>query len=274
MPQAPDASFSPLLNPAPLDILSGVGTFVTTRHGGSSRGAYSSLNCSPYCGDEAVHVTANTNRLRVLLGEYPHPFIIPRQVHGTVVRPIDIGFLASDSSVQEELLDGVDALITDLPSCALCVTTADCLPVFFFDTRQRAVGIAHSGWRGTVNHIALATLRALQNEYGTSPEDVRVAFGPCISQSAFEVGEEVYEAFSREGFPMPQIAARHPQRGKWHISLQAAVGSELVAAGIREAHIEFSPYCTYANPETFFSARRLGIRSGRILSGIFLCPAE
>lgn len=267
-------SFSSLLLPAPLQALSGVETFVTTRFGGCSQGAYSSFNCSPFCGDEAAHVAANTNRLRALLGGYPHPLVIPRQVHGTEVRCIDEGFLRMDSSLQNRMLDGVDALITDVPSCALCVSTADCLPVFFYDSRRRVIGMAHSGWRGTVNHIARTTLRTMQKEYGVFPEDVYVAFGPCISQSAFEVGEEVYEAFRKEGFPLSRIAVRHPQSGKWHISLPEAVAAELVASGLRKEHLECSPCCTYTNPEVFFSARRMGIHSGRILSGIFLASGN
>ncbi len=265
-----DSSSVSLLSPTPMSGIKGIQTFVTTRYGGCSRGTYSSFNCSPYCGDDPACVADNTKMLLTLLGGYPFPLILPHQVHDTVVRCIDTDFLHLNPDEQCTALEGVDALITDSSSCALCVSTADCLPVFFYDSVHRAVGMVHSGWRGTVGHIALCTLRAMQETYGTSPQEVRVAFGPCISQTAFEVGDEVYEAFASESFPMERIAVRYSKSGKWHISLQEAVRSDLQAAGVNDRCIELSARCTYTEHTDFFSARRLGISSGRILSGIFL----
>ncbi len=261
-----------LLHPPPLQRRAEVSTFVTTRHGGVGEGTYSSFNCSPYCGDEAAHVSQNLTRLQHLLGESYAPFIIARQVHGTTVCRIDTAFLSFDPDTRNEQLQGVDALITDTPHCTLCISTADCLPVFFVDPRHRVIGLAHAGWRGTVQHIARITLQTLRNNYGTHPEDLYVAIGPCISQAAFEVGEEVYETFQKEGFDMSQIARRHPETGKWHLSLADAITQELRSAGMKKECIDPPSYCTYTHSHTFFSARRLGIQSGRILSGISLCP--
>lgn len=265
-----DSSSVSLLSPAPMNGIRGVQTFVTTRYGGCSRDTYSSFNCSPYCGDDPACVVDNTKKLLIALNGYAFPLILPHQVHDTVVRRIDTDFLHLNPEEQRTALEGVDALITDSSSCALCVSTADCLPVFFYDSVHRAVGIAHSGWRGAVGHIALCTLRAMQETYDTCPQEVRVAFGPCISQASFEVGDEVYEAFASENFPMERIAVRNPKSGKWHISLQEAVRSDLQTAGVDDRHIELSARCTYIEHNDFFSARRLGISSGRILSGIFL----
>ncbi len=261
---------TPLLVPSFFEDLHGVRTFVTTRHGGCSKGVYSSFNCSPYHEDELQDVEKNTDLLRAQLGGYSFPFVIPRQVHGVAIHRVDTEWLSTSAQTRQAALEGVDALITNSPSCMLCVTTADCLPVFLYDPHCRAIGIAHAGWRGAVQHIALRTLQAMQDAYGVSPQNVHVAYGPCISQNAFEVGDEVYDAFSKEGFSMEEIALRKPESGKWHISLQKAVRSELLAAGISDDHIKLCPHCTYTEHEDFFSARRLGIQSGRILSGISL----
>ena len=106
--------------------------------------------------------------------------------------------------------------------------------------------------------------------YGSKAEDLRVAVGPGISMEAFEVGVDVYETFREAGFPMDKVARWYRPSAKWHIDLWAANGWLLQEAGVQREQIEFSGVCTYLQCEDFFSARRLGIKSGRILSGIML----
>ena len=136
----------------------------------------------------------------------------------------------------------------------------------------------HAGWRGTLQRIPGVALQAMREAYGTKAADVRVAIGPGISLEAFEVGDEVFEAFREAGFPMQAMSRRFPVAGnaagvpaeKWHLDLWQANRDVLVSAGVPGAQIYLSGICTYGHPERFFSARRLGIRSGRILNGIFL----
>jgi copper oxidase (laccase) domain-containing protein len=110
----------------------------------------------------------------------------------------------------------------------------------------------------------------MREHYGTQAADVHAIIGPCISLKAFEVGIEVYDAFEQADFDMSQIAHWHPEKGKYHINLPAANRLQLLADGVPEEQIHDSAICTYSQHEDFFSARRLGIRSGRILNGIVI----
>lgn len=229
--------------------------FSTRRKGGVSRGAYASLNANPYCGDNPEHVARNRSILAAELGLEPQHLVVPHQVHGTEVAVVD--GLASP--------EGVDAVLTQTPGICVCVSTADCIPVLLYDPLQQAVAAVHAGWRGTVADIVGKTLSSMQTHFGTRPSDVRAVIGPGIGLQAFEVGDEVYEAFLAAGFPMELIARRE---GKWHIDLWEANRWLLGRQGVEQIHL--SGICTYQHQEDFFSARRLGIRSGRILNGIFI----
>lgn len=239
--------------------------FSTCRDGGVSEGAYASFNCTHYCGDNPGHVAANRRRLCADWQISEGYLILPRQVHGVEVAVIDEPFLAQPLSEQERLLEGVDALISPLAGICLAVSTADCVPILLYDTRARVIVAVHAGWRGTVARILSLTLRRMKELYGTRGEDVLAAIGPSISAASFEVGDEVYDAFLQAGFLMEQIACR---RGKWHIDLWEANRLQLLDEGLRPDAIEMAGICTYQCFDRFFSARRLGVHSGRILTGI------
>ncbi|MBR5430877.1 MAG: peptidoglycan editing factor PgeF [Bacteroidales bacterium] len=232
-----------------------VTAFSTMRYGGVSQGLYASMNINPFCGDRPEDVAENRRRLAALLGIDPASFVIPHQNHGTetvfVTEPVE--------------LEGVDALVTQETELCICVSTADCMPILIYDPVHRAVAAVHSGWRGTVKRIVEHTLRDMKDRLGTRPEDVQACLGPAIGLEAFEVGDEVYEAFQNAGFPMDFIARR---RDKWHIDLERANWWLLEEAGVRNPKL--CGLCTYSMPHTFFSARRDGRRSGRILNGIIL----
>ena len=128
----------------------------------------------------------------------------------------------------------------------------------------------HAGWRGTVAHILRSTLEKMRRIFGTEGKDVTACIGPSISLESFEVGEEVYEAFKEQDFDMLRISTWNGQTGKHHLDLWEANRIQLLSFGIPDSQIELSGICTYTHCDEFFSARRLGIRSGRILSGIML----
>ena len=250
------------LNESHSNILS----FSTTRHGGVSEGTYASFNCNDYCGDVLEHVAQNQSLLREALPGCTE-LIIPHQIHKTEVRVIDEAFLALDALGKKETLEGVDAIVTACKRICLCISTADCIPVLLYDARNQIIAAAHAGWRGTVERIVEKTLHVMNERFGTKSADVYAVIGPGISLESFEVGDEVYDAFSNAGFEMERIA-RHYE--KWHIDLWEANRLQLVSKGVPAAQIEVSGICTYLQHEDFFSARRLGIRSGRILSGIMI----
>lgn len=241
--------------------------FSTMRHGGCSIGDYSSFNCTHYCGDRPENVENNKKILSDVMPCKPLCMAVPRQVHGTDVFAIDEGFLSMSEEEQMNVLEGKDAVVTCQKGVCLCVSTADCIPVLLYDERNGCIAAVHAGWRGTVGRIVEKTLDKMAYWYGTRPEDVHAVIGPGISLLSFEVGNEVFDAFSRAGFDMDIISRKYD---KWHIDLWEANRLQLVASGVKASNIEISGICTYISHEDFFSARRLGINSGRILSGIML----
>ena len=168
------------------------------------------------------------------------------------------------------MLQGVDALITRKQGCCICISTADCIPILLYDRQNSVIAAVHAGWRGTVNYILGHTLDQMRARYGTDGKEVIACIGPGISLSAFEVGDEVYEAFRENGFRMDYISEWKPETHKYHIDLWAANRLQLLDFGVPSAQVETAHICTFTRHEDFFSARRLGIRSGRILSGIML----
>lgn len=249
---------------------SSVMAFSTTRHGGIGGGAYATFNCTPYTGDATTVVHAHQEQLCRALGISTERLIVPYQTHSCHLLEVDETFLHLSSDARHALLQEKDALITNLPGVCLCVSTADCIPVLLYDRQHKAVAAIHAGWRGTVNRIVEQTLQVMHRTYGSVGKDVEAIIGPGISLQAFEVGIEVYEAFREAAFDMNQIACWHPEKGKYHIDLPAANRLQLLAAGVPQSQIHDSNICTYTHHRDFFSARRLGIKSGRILNGIML----
>ena len=237
----------------------GVTAFSTTRQGGCSTGNYAAFNINGYCGDDEVHIAANKVALCGLLGIDSNRLVMPHQVHDCVVRRID--------GPQQGVIEGVDAVMTDVPQLCIGVSTADCLPVLLYDSTHRAVSAVHAGWRGTVLRIVQKAVEAMHDTYGTAPADLQAVIGPGISLDSFEVGDEVYDQFLSAGFDMQPISRRD---AKWHIDLPMCNRLQLMEAGIPADHIQMTNICTYQQYDRYFSARRLGIQSGRIYTGILI----
>ena len=192
---------------------------------------------------------------------------MPHQVHLTEVVAIDEAFLNLSAGELQQQLEGVDALMTDVSNVCIGVSTADCIPVLLYDPEHQAVCAIHAGWRGTVQRIVEVAVDKMMKVYGSQPHKVMAQIGPGISLDSFEVGDEVYEAFAKAGFEMPQITRRDV---KWHIDLPMCNRLQLETVGVPSHQISVAPDCTFKQPETWFSARRLGIQSGRIYTGIML----
>ena len=147
------------------------------------------------------------------------------------------------------------------------VSTADCIPVLLYDAAHHACCAVHAGWRGTVKRIVQKAVEAMFQVYGSQPSEIQAVIGPGISLRNFEVGDEVYQQFEEAGFDMQLIARRY---GKWHIDLWEANRLTLLATGVKADRIQLSGICTYDRVDDFFSARRLGIHSGRIFTAIMM----
>jgi YfiH family protein len=251
-----------------------VRAFSTMRMVGFSKGQYATFNVNPFCGDDSDAVAGNKRLLCSTLGIKEQCLIIPHQTHETNSLCIDADFLSQSDEKQASLLEGVDAVMTDLEGVCVSVSTADCVPVLLYDTEHHAVAAVHAGWRGTVARIVSKALLTMIRKYGTDASCVRAVIGPSISVDAFEVGDEVFQAFADAKFPMETIALRYPASSgageKWHLDLWEANRHLLLEAGVPNEHIKVSGICTYRQCEQFFSARRLGIKSGRILNGVMI----
>lgn len=248
-------------------IADGVVAFSSTRQGGVSEGNYAAFNVNYYCGDHPAHIAENKQRLCKQLGIDESHLVYPHQTHQTEVRVIDEAFLSLSDEDRQPLLEGIDAVMTNLQGVCIAVSTADCIPVLLYDEAHHAVAAIHAGWRGTVARIVEKTVATMQRVYQTNPDQLKAVIGPGICLKNFEVGDEVYAAFSDASFPMDKIAEKYD---KWHIDLTACNRIQLVSAGVQKESIHMSDICTYDHVDTFFSARRLGINSGRILTGIML----
>lgn len=249
------------------DMGGNITAFSSTRHGGCSKGCYAAFNINRYCGDQEEDIRMNRLALCQLLGISDDHLIMPHQVHLTKTICINEQFLTLPAMERQEELEGVDALMTNLSGVCIGVSTADCIPVLLYDKEHHAVCAIHAGWRGTVKRIVIKAVKTMRKAYGTLPEQLRAQIGPGISLDSFEVGDEVYEAFLQEGFDMSTISER---KEKWHINLPECNSQQLMSAGLLPKNVAISPVCTMKQSANYFSARRLGINSGRIFTGILL----
>ena len=244
-----------------------VKAFSTTRQGGYSEGYYGQFNINRYCGDSPEHIAQNRQALCQLLDIDDRHLLMPHQVHLTEVATIDADFLCLTADERQQRLEGVDAVMTDMSGVCVGVSTADCIPILLYDAEKHAVCAIHAGWRGTVARIVEKAVKAMTATYGTNPSNLVAQIGPGISLDSFEVGDEVYDAFAQAGFNMQSISER---REKWHINLPLCNKLQLMAMGVKPEQICMSDICTYKSHDTFFSARRLGINSGRIFTAILM----
>ena len=249
------------------DIAEGVTAFSSTRHGGYSEGPHGEFNVNLYCGDDPDTIAANRKALCKLLRIKDDRLVMPHQVHTTGIAQIGRTFFRLSADVRRQVLEAIDALMTNIPGVCIGVSTADCIPIILYDPEHRAASVVHSGWRGTVANIAGVAVTSMQRAYHTRPEMLKAVIGPGISLENFEVGDEVYDQFAAAGYPMAQIARRYE---KWHIDLWQCCRLQLEAVGLKPENIEVAGICTYDRCDDYFSARRLGVESGRILTAIMI----
>lgn len=219
----------------------------TTRSGGTSTGAFATLNLSFAVGDDACAVSENRRRFADAWGVAPAGLVEAAQVHGNRVAAVDAR--ASGTTVP-----AADGLVTDTPGIWLAVYAADCVPVLVIDPDRPAVGVLHAGWRGTASGIAPALLRTMAERFRTRPDRVRAALGPAIGGCCYEVDAPVARAMAHASW-WP-AATRRTGAARWHLDLREAIRRQLVAAGVPDASIEMCPECTMCRADLFFSYRR------------------
>lgn len=226
----------------------------STRLGGVSQGEFTSMNTAFNRGDDPERVTENYRRFCRAAGFDFDSLVASAQDHHTFVRAVT----AKDRGVgitRPRDIESVDALITDDPNVTLVTYYADCTPLFFVDTVNRAVGLAHAGWRGTVGRIGEKVVRKMGECFGTRPEDIVAAVGPAISVCCYEVDEPCAAHFlALEGLDSSRFVFPK-EGGKFMIDLLEANRHILVAAGVPAQSITLSDLCTNCHPDLLWSHR-------------------
>lgn len=240
----------------------------TTRLGGVSEGIFSTMNLSFTRGDEEEAVRENYRRLASALDVDYDKFVFTDQTHTTNVRKVTAEDAGNGLTREREFHD-TDGLITNVPGLVLSTFYADCVPLYFVDPVHRAIGLSHSGWRGTVNRMGKATIEAMRREYGSRPEELRCAIGPSICQDCYEVSGDVAVEFEQAfaGHENEILIAK--ENGKYQLDLWKANEIVLLDAGVLPEHIEITDICTCCNPDLLFSHRASHGKRGNL--GAFLC---
>jgi YfiH family protein len=231
--------------PAP----AGVASLITTRNGGVSSGAFDSFNLGLRCDDDARAVNANRNQLYGFLPQQPRWL---HQVHGTSVVDADLLDREADA----------DASVARNPGTVCAVMIADCMPVLLCDDTAGVVAVAHAGWRGLSAGVIENTVRAMT----VSPERLLAYLGPAIGPAAFEVGDDVRNAFTRHDADAARAFVPHGD-GKWLADLFTLGRQRLAACGVTRVY--GGGDCTVADPKRFYSYRR-DRNTGRMAALIWL----
>ncbi len=214
-----------------------------------------------FTGDSTETTEDNKRQLAARLGVHSNQLIFPRQTHTNCVAEI--------LDIPETELKETDALITNQPGICLCIQTADCVPILLFDPAKKVVAAVHAGWRGTVNRIIEGTIQKMIQQYNSSPENILVAIGPSIGPEIYEVGDDVVNAV-KKSIPNSEITLSRNSSGKFHFNLWEANKQILLENEILTENIEVLGECSFQNNHKYFSARKSGIETGRMVSGIML----
>jgi len=229
---------------------------IFSRQGGSSPAPFQALNMSVSVADAQENVFANRRQAYGLFGRDQDSVVHAHLVHGNTVTRVT----QANNGDYTPLTDG---LITNEPGCALTMNFADCTPIMLYDPVQHAIGLGHAGWKGVVVDLPGAMVRAMQQEFGSEPADIRAGVGPCISWAQYEVDEplvsEVKEAFADWALLLRRPKAK--ENGRYHFDLPVANQLRLQQAGV--GHIELSGLCTAERTDLFFSHRAEKGKTGR-----------
>jgi YfiH family protein len=229
-----------------------------TRRGGVSEGPFATLNLSPQVGDRAEQVRENLGRAARSLELLPERIYVAAQTHDR-----DVVVLNGREQVDAVARTAADAIVASAPGIGCGVRTADCVPILLADPESGRVAAVHAGWRGLVRHV-IASATARMSELGSRRSALLAAFGPHIGPDAFEVGDDVAREIAQAS--SAQNVVQRAPTGKALVSLALVVRAQLIAAGLDEERIEQVPGCTYRDASQFFSYRRDGQRSGRMLA--------
>ena len=234
----------------------------STRKGGVSTGIFSSMNLNFKRGDDPDAVMENYRRMAAALNMRVEDMVLSDQTHTTNVRVITEEDRGKGILKPQDYSD-VDGMITNVPGIVLVTSYADCVPLYFVDPVRKAIGLSHSGWKGTVGHIGQKTVWKMHEVYGSEPKDIVAAIGPSLCQSCYEVSDDVAEAF-RANFTADEAAdiLLDKGNGKYQLDLWKANWYVLTDAGILPEHLSVTDLCTACHPDLLWSHRKTNGQRG------------
>ena len=242
----------------------------STRKGGVSTGIFSSMNLNFKRGDDPDAVMENYRRMAAALNMRVEDMVLSDQTHTTNVRVITEEDRGKGILRPQDYSD-VDGMITNVPGIVLVTSYADCVPLYFVDPVRKAIGLSHSGWKGTVGHIGQKTVWKMHEVYGSEPKDIVAAIGPSICQSCYEVSDDVAEAF-RANFTADETAdiLLDKGNGKYQLDLWKANWYVLTDAGILPEHLSVTDLCTACHPDLLWSHRKTNGQRGGLAAFLSL----
>ena len=242
----------------------------STRLGGVSEGCFSSMNLSFDRGDRPEAVQENFRRIGKAIGVECGDMVLSQQTHTTNVRLVTEEDRGKGIVRKRDYTD-VDGLITDVPGICLVTTYADCVPLYFADPVKKAIGLSHSGWRGTVGRIGQKTIEKMQQYFGSDPSDILAAIGPSVCMDCYEVSEDVIlrfqKVFDRQDWG--DLFYEKPG-GKYQLNLWKANEIIFREAGILPEHMAVTNLCTHCNSSILYSHRAQGERRGNLCAFLAL----
>ena len=241
----------------------------STRIGGVSEGDLGSMNLSYTRGDKPENVDENFRRIADILNCSLNDFVLSHQTHTTNVRVVTEADKGKGITKERDYED-VDGLITNVPGVVLSTFYADCVPLYFLDPVRKAIGLSHSGWRGTVNKMGMVTVRKMMEEYGCNPKDMIAVIGPSICVDCYEVSMDVAEEFMdafADSDNLDKIVIPK-NKDKALLDLWQANLAVLLEAGIAAENISMPDICTACNKDVLFSHRASNGKRGNL--GAFL----
>uniref|UniRef100_UPI0040560244 peptidoglycan editing factor PgeF n=1 Tax=Agathobacter sp. TaxID=2021311 RepID=UPI0040560244 len=261
----------PLLHFPLLEETGMVNHCFTTRLGGVSEGDCAALNLSFARGDDVEAVEKNFDLLAEAMGVPVEDFVFSDQTHTTNILKVT-SEKRGCGIVKEKDYSDIDGFITNEPNVMLSTFYADCVPLYFIDPVNKAIGLSHSGWKGTVGRMGQKTLEAMREAYGTNPADVICAIAPSICVDCYEVGEDVAASFRKEFEGREAEILIPKENGKYRLDLWKANEIVLLEAGIQKEHLAVTNICTCCNSKLLFSHRASRGRRGNL--GAFLALKE
>ncbi len=236
---------------------------ISTRFSGISNGSFESLNLALHVGDDQQNVIANRRIFCEALDLNFTRLTTAQQVHADYIAVVKEQDAGKGSQAYEDALPQTDALITNIPNLPLMLCYADCVPVLIADPVNRAVGVIHAGWKGTVSLIVQKTIAAMNKEYGTEAKHCLAGIGPAIGPCCYQVDSTVINSLA-ENFTSWSAVVTSNGNGRWNLNLWQANILQLEQCGIPEFNIISSNICTSCNRSLFYSYRADDKITGRL----------